>query len=930
MPRICDRAPQKSFPFCNPSLSIDARVDDLVARIPDSAVPGLLGDNATAVSTPDGLGLSLFVHHFHLTQSTRAFHSVGHGGLTYWAPNINLFRDPRWGRGQETPGEDPHLTSAFAVAFVRGMQQGPSSSPFIHVSACCKHFSAYSQEVPRHSLDANVTAQDLADTYLVAFEACVTQGHVSCIMCSYNAVNGVPSCADSHFLTHVVRHTWKFDGYIVSDCGAVYDVLWHHRYTHTAAETCAATLEAGMDINCGDFVQLNLPAALPTVSKSAWTRALKMLFRTQMRLGLFEPAATAPFLDSSPADIDTRAHRQLALAAAVQSIVLLKNAAKTLPLDPDAFEATTRLAVLGPHVHATTAQLGSYAGVPPFVVSPVAGVTSHVPSSFVDVHAACTVRGQNMAEEAIAIAANAAQVVLFVGLDQSVEFEGVDRATLEWPGRQRELIARVAAAAARPVVLVILAGGPVDLEEFEADAKVGAIVYAGYLGQSGGTAIAQVLFGDVNPSGRLAHTFYRASFTSEVSIADMHMRPHAHSLGRTFRFYTGAPVYGFGHGLSYTIFRYSILAQEIEYGEHVRGRGVRLSATVENVGELVGDVVLLCFAVPPGAGTKGRPLQTLAGFERVNDLRPGDTHVWTLDLDFDVAFTLVGDDGTKEIVPGTWTFHVGDVSAAVNVQDIDDPARKCAGNSERYFILEGSNLRYYKKRGDPTPRGTYVLTNECVVGKVFNSEEKHKHHDQVWMFRITFSVGAGEKSYKKDRFIDLGAKDEKMAEAWKKALEQTISAIKEVAGVKEEILKGADVGKGYSATILDTDNVSLFNLDTDNVKTEQGSSSSDVHSICPSFLHSHVVLGWWLVRVEEGLRIMQECPLGHQVAASMYAHHASLTNNLLFASTISAVLAFSVMHSMVANMLVCFGTAFAAVVVDLFPHQHSYLVSLSC
>ncbi|KAF0756935.1 hypothetical protein AaE_004434, partial [Aphanomyces astaci] len=218
----------------------------------------------------------------------------------------------------------------------------------------------------------------------------------------------------------------------------------------------------------------------------------------------------------------------------------------------------------------------------------------------------------------------------------------------------------------------------------------------------------------------------------------------------------------------------------------------------------------------------------------------------------------------------------------------------CMEAPERYFILEGSNLRYYKKRGDPTPRGTYVLTNECVVGKVFNSEEKHKHHDQVWMFRITFSVGAGEKSYKKDRFIDLGAKDEKMAEAWKKALEQTISAIKEVAGVKEEILKGADVGKGYSATILDTDNVSLFNLDTDNVKTEQG---------------------WWLVRVEEGLRIMQECPLGHQVAASMYAHHANLTNNLLFASTISAVLAFSVMHSMVANMLVCFGTAFAAVVV---------------
>ncbi|KAF0682384.1 Aste57867_25472 [Aphanomyces stellatus] len=220
--------------------------------------------------------------------------------------------------------------------------------------------------------------------------------------------------------------------------------------------------------------------------------------------------------------------------------------------------------------------------------------------------------------------------------------------------------------------------------------------------------------------------------------------------------------------------------------------------------------------------------------------------------------------------------------------------------TERYFILDGNNLRYYKKRGDPTPRGTYILTNGCIVGDVFNSEERHKHHDQVWMFRITFTVGAGEKSYKKDRFVDLGAKDEKMAWAWKKALEQTISAIKEVAVVKEDILKGADVGKlpeGVTATILDTDNVSLFNLDGENAKAEQG---------------------WWLVRVEEGLRIMQECPLGHHVAASMYAHHANLFNSLLFASTISAVLAFSVMHSMLNNMLICFATAFGAVVVVAF------------
>ncbi|ETW04381.1 hypothetical protein H310_04666 [Aphanomyces invadans] len=727
--RICDRDVQKMLPFCNPSLSLDERVEDLVARIPEAAVPGLLGDNATFISIPGALDLPSYgwwsegLHGVGISPSVRftaptpvatsypqilnlassfnrdlfaavgaaistearAFHSVGHGGLTYWAPNINLYRDPRWGRGQETPGEDPFLTAEYAVAFVSGMQNRPNAtSPwnasFLHVSACCKHFSGYSQEVPRHSLDAIVTAQDLEDTYLVAFEACVSRGGASCVMCSYNAVNGVPSCADRHFLTHVVRNRWNFDGYIISDCGAVYDVLWHHRYTHTAAETCAATLEAGMDLNCGDFVQLNLPHAIDHVDKAAWKRALRNLFRTQMRLGLFEATATAPFRDSSPADIDTPAHRQLALDAATQSIVLLKNVGKTLPLDKDAVDAGNRLALLGPHVHATTAQLGSYAGVPPFIVSPFEGVTAtHVPSSFVDVHAACTVGGEELAEGAIAIAAKAAHVVLVVGMDQSIESEGIDRATLEWPGRQRELIARVAAVAMRPIVLVLVSGGPVDLAEFEVHSNVGAIVYAGYLGQSGGTAIAQVLFGDVNPSGRLAHTFYRASFTSEVSISDMHMRPHSTSLGRTHRFYMGAPVYPFGHGLSYTVFHYSITCDECD------GTGaVRLRVTVENVGELVGDVSLLCFAAPPRAGTMGRPLQTLVGFERVNGLRPGDDHTWQFALDPATVFMLASKDGVKHLVPGAWTFHVGDASVTVDVHgDVKKSAAKRSTNSNR-------------------------------------------------------------------------------------------------------------------------------------------------------------------------------------------------------------------------------------------------------
>ncbi|KAF0682382.1 Aste57867_25470 [Aphanomyces stellatus] len=697
----CDNEPQSSLPFCDPKLSIDTRVADLVSRIPDAAVPGLLGDNATAfaalgmrpygwwseglhgvaispavrfqaptpvaTSFPQILNLAASFNRtlFHdighvIATEARAFHSVGHAGVTYWAPNINIFRDPRWGRGQETPGEDPFLTSEYAVEFVRGMQ-GPPSEPFLQVSACCKHFSAYSQEVPRHTLDAHVTPRDAADTYWPVFEACITRGHVSSIMCSYNAVNGVPSCADTHLLTDVVRKTWGFDGYIVSDCGAVYDVLWQHNYTNSTDDTCAATLMAGMDLNCGDFLQQYLPAAMPKVPRSAWTRALANLFRTQMRLGLFETHDRRPFAHITVADIDTRAHRELAADAAAQSIVLLKNEFKLLPLDPDAFSPTHRLAMLGPHVHATGVQLGSYAGIPPYIVSPAAGLDPFLPPNATDIATGCAVNGTDLDETAIALAATAGQVILFVGLDQSIEAEDIDRHTLALPGRQLDLIQRVAAVASAPVVLVLLTGGPVDLSPFKSNPTIGAILYAGYLGQSGGAAIAQVLVGDVNPAGRLPHTFYAASFVDQVPIDDMHMRPHAASPGRTHRFYTGVPVYPFGHGLSYSRFRYELRAMTSQLDG-----GVHVTVAVHNVDERIGDHVLLCFGMPPRRGTDGRPRQILVAFDRVAALVPGDAYVWHVALPY-TSFALATETGAMEVAVGTWTLQIGDVEVDVEI-----------------------------------------------------------------------------------------------------------------------------------------------------------------------------------------------------------------------------------------------------------------------
>ncbi|EQC24992.1 hypothetical protein SDRG_17112 [Saprolegnia diclina VS20] len=701
---VCDNEPQRSYPFCDPTLPLDARVDDLVARIPLLEIPGLLGDNSTgspSAGLPSycwwseglhGVALSPAVRFAAPTTSAtsfpmiisvaasfnrtlwhamgnviateaRAFHSVDHGGLTYWAPNMNIYRDPRWGRGQETPGEDPFVSAAYATAFVRGMQ---GTERFLKVSACCKHFSAYSQEVDRHSLSANVSAQDAADTYFPAFEACVRDGGASSVMCSYNAVNGVPSCADKGLLTHLLRETWGFDGYVVSDCGAVEDIYAHHKFTNSTAATCDATLRAGMDLNCGDFLQTHLPSALNQglVRPETATRALKQLLRVQFRLGMYEPSRTRPYTDITIDDIDTPAHRQLAYEAAAQSVILLHNT-KLLPLDVDTYTPGHRLVLLGPHVNATDALLGSYAGIPSSIASPLAGVEAFVSPMYVDAHAACAVDGGGIDADAMALAHAKAtrQIVLFLGLNQSLEAEGMDRTHLRLPDVQLALFRAVVAIAASPIVVVLLTGGAVDLSEIKQHRNVGAIVYAGYLGQAGGSAIADVLFGAVNPSGRLPQTLYPASFVDEIAISDMNMRPTATTPGRTHRFYNGDVIYAFGHGLSYTTFRYDVgIASDVV----VAGDPWRAAIHITNVGELIGDENLLCFALPPGAGIDNKPKQSLVAFDKVASLVPGDEFIWHLDLP-PSTFALATMDGSTEIVPGTWTIAVGSVRIDVQV-----------------------------------------------------------------------------------------------------------------------------------------------------------------------------------------------------------------------------------------------------------------------
>jgi beta-glucosidase-like glycosyl hydrolase len=546
----------------------------------------------------------------------------------------------------ETPGEAPFLSAAYAANFVSGMQEGEDPR-YLQTSSCCKHWDAYDLEdwggLNRYDFDAVVTQQDLFDTYMPAFQSCVSEGRASGVMCSYNAVNGIPSCADKLFNEGILREAWGFDGYITSDCGAVEVIMNNHHYTNTTDETCAVAMTAGTDLDCGSFYTSNLPSAVAagSVTEEQVKTALSHLFSVRMRLGQFDPPEMQPYKSLPPSVVNSAAHQELALDAARQAIVLLKNTGATLPLDAKTIKT---LAVVGPNANATTVMQGNYYGVAPYLVSPVAGLSKYASVTYVE---GCSIAGNTTVgfDAAVDAASAADATVIVVGLDQTQEAEMNDRTIIWWPGVQGEFISRVAAAAKGPVVVVSLNGGPIDMSAEKTSTDVDAMLWAGYPGQSGGTAIAEILFGDSVPGGRLPYTIYPSSFitVSNVSMFNMNMRPNPawNYPGRGYRFYTGEPVYPFGYGLSYTSFSVSwgvSPARTVSSGPILEfleayptmqgavaptsasGRAATLtsfSVTVRNTGEVGGDYVALAYVVPPEAGVNGEPLKYLIGFERV-------------------------------------------------------------------------------------------------------------------------------------------------------------------------------------------------------------------------------------------------------------------------------------------------------------------------
>ncbi|CAF1920751.1 unnamed protein product [Brassica napus] len=435
-----------------------------------------------------------------VSDEARAMYNGGVAGLTYWSPNVNILRDPRWGRGQETPGEDPVVAGKYAASYVRGLQ-GNGAGNRLKVAACCKHYTAYDLDnwngVDRFHFNAKVTKQDLEDTYNVPFKSCVYEGKVASVMCSYNQVNGKPTCADENLLKNTIRGQWRLNGYIVSDCDSV-DVFFNQQhYTTTPEEAAAASIKAGLDLDCGPFLAIFTEGAVKKglLTENDVNLALANTITVQMRLGMFD-GNLGPYANLGPRDVCTPAHQHLALEAAHQGMVLLKNSGRSLPLSPRRHRT---VAVIGPNSDVTETMIGNYAGKACAYTTPLQGISRYAKTIHQEGCAGVACAGNQGFGAAEAAARQADATVLVMGLDQSIEAETRDRTGLLLPGYQQNLVTRVAQASRGPVILVLMSGGPVDASFAKNDPRVAAIIWAGYPGQAGGAAIADIIFGAANP-----------------------------------------------------------------------------------------------------------------------------------------------------------------------------------------------------------------------------------------------------------------------------------------------------------------------------------------------------------------------------------------------------------------------------------------------
>jgi beta-glucosidase len=604
---------------------------------------GLMHRVATAISDE-----ARAKHHQALRQGNRGRYF----GLTFWSPNINIFRDPRWGRGQETYGEDPHLTARMGVAFVKGLQGDHPRC--LKTVATPKHFAVHNgPEAERHHFDAVVSGRDLRETYLPAFRACVQEAGAASVMGAYNRTNGEPCSASKTLLTDILRGEWGFDGYVVSDCGAIRDIHAHHKVTSGPAESAALAVRNGCDLNCGGVFSALLEAAREgLIGEEEIDLSLGRLLRARFRLGMFDPPERVPFARIPPDVVGCEQHRQLALEMARESIVLLKNEDDLLPLGRD----VKCIAVVGPNADSLDALLANYHGYPNRYSTPLMGILDRASVGTQILHA----RGCGLCDDstdgfqhAENVASRADVVIAVMGLSPLLEGEegsaiysenNGDRVHLGLPGVQEDLLARLHATGT-PVVLVLMSGSPLTLGE--ATRELPTVLHAWYAGAEGGNALADVLFGDYNPAGRLPMTFVR-SLDQLPPFEDYRMQR------RTYRFMTEEPLYRFGYGLSYTSFEYSGLrlsADEIGPDEPVT-----VSVDVANTGDRAGDEVVQLYVSDVEASVPV-PLLHLEGFRRIH-LGAGERQTVSFGLSPE-QLAAYEEDGRPFVEPGEFRISVG-------------------------------------------------------------------------------------------------------------------------------------------------------------------------------------------------------------------------------------------------------------------------------
>jgi beta-glucosidase len=670
---LCAYSQETAFPFHDPSRSTDQRIADLISRMTlEEKVSQLLynspaidrlgipeynwwneclhgvGRAGKATVFPQAIGLAAtfdddLAYRIAVAISTEARAKYNEAikkgnrsqymGLSFWTPNINIFRDPRWGRGQETYGEDPYLTGRMGAAFVKGLQG--NDPHYLKAAACAKHFAVHSgPEKTRHEFNAIPSEKDFRETYLPAFKTLV-DARVESVMCAYNRLYDEPCCGSQSLLDSLLRQEWGFRGHILTDCWALDDIWLRHKVVETREEAAAMAAKAGVNLNCG-YIYQYLPQAIEKglIPESILDSILSPLLKTRFKLGLFDPPALVPWSGLGEEAVNSPEHKALAYEAAAKSIVLLQNKNNVLPLNCDSI---SNIFVTGPVAADILALTGNYNGWSGDMVTFLEGMIRSVGAGTkVDYALGCQLNTPGgytgfweaqMADAIIVCLGNTRMLEGEEG-DAMLNPDGGDRTDIRLPESQREYIRLLREKApGKPIIAVITGGSAIALQEVLEAAD--AVLFAWYPGEQGGMALADIIFGKVNPSGKLPVTFYK-------SIDDLPAFDDYSMEGRTYKYFKGEPLFPFGFGLSYSTFEYQELSTQ--KGTFRAGEIIPVTLTVKNTGNHDGEESVLVYASKAGEPINKKGIRmpqqekTLVGFQRVH-LAAGEIKIINFEID---------------------------------------------------------------------------------------------------------------------------------------------------------------------------------------------------------------------------------------------------------------------------------------------------------